>query len=78
MIKKRRKSICDDIEINICDITELWLTENENRNVELNELIITINSSDLNNLTLSIALYWYCKISAIWLIKKQIRDVELK
>ena len=78
MIRTRRKSIRDDI-------TESWLTDIENRNVELSELIKTTDLSDLSNLTdlndlsdliLSIAICWYCEISATWLIEKQNRDVE--
>ena len=79
MIKTRRKSIRDDIN-------ESWLTDNENRSVELNELIITAELNDLSSLTvlndlsdltLSISICWYCGVSAIWLTEKQNRDVEL-
>ena len=79
MIKARRKSIRDDID-------ESWLTDSENRSVELNELIIAAELSDLSSLTdlndlsdliLSISICWYCEISATWLIEKQNRNVEL-
>ena len=62
------------------------MIDNENRSVELSELIIATELSDLNSLVdinnlndliLSISIYWYCEVSATWLIKKQTRDIEL-
>ena len=80
MIKARRNSIRDDIEINICDIIESWLIDNENRNVELNELMKILNLSfywifkfDAS----SIAICWCCEIFVIWLTEEQNRNVEL-
>ena len=62
------------------------MIDSENRSVELNELILAAELSDLNNLTdlndlndliLSISICWYCEVSATWLIEEQIRDIEL-
>ena len=73
----------------ICDVIAFWLIDIENRNVESNELIKTMNVNNLNNLNnlidiwytkiniASNAICWYCEIFAILLIWKQIRNVEL-
>ena len=71
MIRTRKKSIRDDID-------ESWLIDNENRNVELSELIIAAELNDLNSLIDdSIAIRRYCEISAVRLTEKQNRNVEL-
>ena len=87
LIRTRKIWKSDDIAIKICDVIKLWLIDNENQSVEqmllvkkfaLNDLINLIDLIDLFNVKLMILSSAICEILAIWLIKRQNRNVELK
>ena len=62
----------------ICDVIVFWLIENENRNVELNNVLIDIiDLIDIWYAKFVIASNAICEIFAILLIEKQNRNVEL-